>query len=127
MYYYIYNQKLPIIVHATGTRLNNSKSLSHAFVIDGVKYTKDTYKYTYIKSNTITPEYKYENKWVYDYDIQINWGYSGTYDNGPYYNSGDDGLNDSDGWYDLDCEFWAVGNDSRDIYDTRHCYLYNFN
>lgn len=127
MYYYIYNQRLPIIAHATGTRLKDSKSLSHAFVIDGVKYTKDTYKYTYIKSNTITPEYKYENKWVYDYDIQINWGYDGTYDNGPIYNSGDDGLSDSDGWYDLDCEFWAVGNFSRDIYDTRHCYLYNFN
>lgn len=127
MLYYIYNQKLPIIVHATGTRLIDSTSISHAFVIDGVKYTKDTYKYTYIKSNTITPEYKYENKWVYNYDIQINWGYSGTYDNGPVYNYGDDGLSDSDGWYDLDCEFWAVGNNSRDIYDTRHWYLYNFN
>lgn len=124
----IFTSKLPVIVCSVGTRLDTDETICHAFIVDGFKNTTHTYKYTYIKSNTNPPVFKYENKWIYEQYIQINWGYSGTYDNGPVYAGTEDGRSDSDGWYNLDFTQWAVSDSAHDVYYTDGVIsmIYNF-
>lgn len=122
----VFTNKKPVIAAASGIRLSNSKSISHAFIIDGSQYHYTSYKYTYIKSNTIAPVYKYTYSNIHEYYFQCNWGYSGNYDNGPKYDFGDDGTADSDGWYSWEFEQWAVGNIDRDVYTEEIGYVSGF-
>ncbi|MDE6374576.1 MAG: C10 family peptidase [Alistipes sp.] len=78
----IVERKIPLLIVGSGHQPSlDNKLVSHTYVIDGYKEEYVTYKYTYIQSNTMPPQFKYTNKWVFEDYIQINWGASGKYDN----------------------------------------------